>query len=178
MGLDKESNECGNINKNLEKGRKKRISYMSTVVGGMIAGIVGASAIKLLIVSVMDKRVGNKSILPASIFVSKYIGTGEADEYLNQGILLSIIYGSLMGGIVATILPIISMTIVNVLVWGVLVGLIVGIIGDKIGMEIVLGMKMDWVWEGKLVIQSRIKFMVVNIIYGIIVTGILIYEIV
>ena len=90
MGLDKESNECGNINKNLEKGRKKRISYMSTVVGGMIAGIVGASAITLLIVSVMDKRVGNKSILPASIFVSKYIGTGEADEYLNQGILLSI----------------------------------------------------------------------------------------
>jgi|TARA_B100001750_G_scaffold229985_1_gene225986 hypothetical protein len=178
MGLDKESNECGKINKNLEKGGKKRINYMSTFVGGMIAGIVGASVITLLIVSVMDKRVGNKSILPASVFVSKYIGSGDADGYLNQGILLSIIYGSLMGGIVAIMLPIVSMTIVNVLVWGVLVGLIVGIIGDKFGMEIVLGMKMDWVWEGKPVIQSRIKFMVVNIIYGIIVTGMLIYEIV
>ena len=117
MGLDKESNECGKINKNLEKGGKKRINYMSTFVGGMIAGIVGASVITLLIVSVMDKRVGNKSILPASVFVSKYIGSGDADGYLNQGILLSIIYGSLMGGIVAIILPIVSMTIVNVLVW-------------------------------------------------------------
>ena len=151
---------------------------MSTFVGGMVAGIVGAVVITLLIVSVMDKRVENKSILPASLFVSKYIGSGDADEYLNQGVLLSIIYGSLVGGIVAIILPIVSATVVNVLVWGVLVGLVVGIIGDKFGMEVVLGVKMDWGWEGKPVMQSRIKFMVVNIIYGIIVTGILIYGIV
>mgnify|MGYP006105440553 CR=1 FL=1 len=151
---------------------------MSTFVGGMVAGIVGAVVITLLIISVMDKRVGNKSILPASLFVSKYIGSGDVDEYLNQGVLLSIIYGSLVGGIVAIMLPIVSATVVNALVWGVLVGLIVGIIGDKLGMEIVLGAKMEWGWEGKPVIQSRIKFMVVNIIYGIIVTGILIYGIV
>jgi hypothetical protein len=134
--------------------------------------------VTLLVVFIIDKIAEKESILPASLFISKYIGNKDVNEYRNYGALLGVIYGSLVGGFVAVVLPIVSPTIVNIFVWGVPVGLMIGIIGSKFWMETVLGVEMSWKVVDRPVMRSHIKFIMVNIVYGIVVVGMIIYGIV
>ena len=148
---------------------------MSTFLGGAIAGGIGGIVIALLINFVLNKNIEQDGPLPGALFISKYIGHKDPREYQKEGLVISVVYACLLGGIISMLFAGIITAMGMVILVGLLIGGGVGIINEKVWMQKILGIRMDWGWKNRSVSQSRIKFMFTNIIYGMVVLGIITY---
>lgn len=62
---------------------------MSLLLSGLVGGFVAT-----IVMSAFMMGMGGDSPPPTALFWSKYIGDGEADEYMMQGMVLHMFYGT------------------------------------------------------------------------------------
>jgi len=77
-----------------------------TVLNGLAGGLVAT-----IIMTVFMMALGDDSPPPTALFWSKYVGDGEPDEYMVQGMVLHMIYGIIAGLVFVVVVPLIGISI-------------------------------------------------------------------
>jgi hypothetical protein len=79
-----------------------------TVLNGLAGGLVAT-----IIMTVFMMALGDDSPPPTALFWSKYVGDGEPDEYVMQGMVLHMIYGIVAGLVFVVVVPLIGISIAS-----------------------------------------------------------------
>jgi len=77
-----------------------------TVLNGLAGGLVAT-----IIMTVFMMALGDDSPPPTALFWSKYVGDGEPDEYMMQGMVLHMLYGIIAGLVFVVVVPLIGISI-------------------------------------------------------------------
>jgi len=80
-----------------------------TVLGGLVGGLIAT-----IVMTVFMMALGGDSPPPTAQFWSKYVGDGEPDEYMMQGMVLHALYGIIAGLVFVVVVPLIGLTIGSV----------------------------------------------------------------
>lgn len=130
------------------------VSILSGLAGGLVATIVMTGFMMTM---------GDDSPPPTALLLTKYVGSGEPDQYMIQGMALHFIYGIIAGGVFAAIGLGIGLgigTLAGGLLWGFIWGLVLFVIGAAFWMMMVLGMNPDR--------KMAMGFGVFHIVYGLV----------
>lgn len=130
------------------------VSILSGLVGGLVATIVMTAFMMMM---------GDDSPPPPALFWSKYVGDGEPEEYMMQGMALHFIYGIVAGGVFAVLVTALTLgvgTLVGGLIWGVIYGIVLFIIGAGFWMMMVLDIKPE--------MQMAMGFLLFHLVYGVV----------
>lgn len=129
------------------------VSILSGLVGGFVATIV---------MTVFMMALGDDSPPPTALFWSKYVGDGTPDQYMMQGMILHLLYGTVAGAVfavLATALGFISVaTLGSALLWGLVYGFVLFAGAAMFWMNIVLGLDADRKMVG--------MFLFFHLVYG------------
>lgn len=77
-----------------------------TVLNGLAGGLVAT-----IVMTVFMMALGDDSPPPTALFWSKYVGDGEPDQYMMQGMVLHMLYGIIAGLVFVIAVPLIGITI-------------------------------------------------------------------
>jgi GH15 family glucan-1,4-alpha-glucosidase len=105
----------------------------------ILIGLAGGLAATIIMTGFM-MAMGDDSPPPTALLWSKYVGSGEPDQYMMQGMALHFIYGIIAGGVFAAIGLGIGLgvgTLAGGLLWGVIWGLVLFVIGAAFWMMMV-----------------------------------------
>lgn len=112
---------------------------MVTLIDGLVGGVVAT-----IVMTVFMMLLGDDSPPPTALFWSKYVGDGDPDGYMMQGMVLHMLYGIVAGGvfaILATALGFVSVaTIGSALLWGLAYGVALFVGAAMFWMNLVLDM--------------------------------------
>lgn len=135
---------------------------MVTLIGGLVGGLVAT-----IVMTVFMMGLGDDSPPPTSLFWSKYVGGGDPDEYVMQGMVLHMIYGVVAGGIFAVIVPLLGFvsvaTVGSALLWGLVYGFVLFLGAAVFWMNVVLGMSPEMKMAG--------TFLFFHLVYGAVLGG-------
>jgi hypothetical protein len=130
------------------------VSIISGLAGGLVATIIMTGFMMAM---------GDDSPPPTALLWSKYVGSGESNQYMMQGMALHFIYGIIAGGVFAAISLGIGLgigTLAGGLLWGFIWGLVLFVIGAAFWMMMVLDMSPDR--------QMVMGFGLFHIVYGLV----------
>ncbi|MFB6151148.1 MAG: hypothetical protein ABEJ40_05015 [Haloarculaceae archaeon] len=109
-----------------------------TALNGLVGGLVAT-----VVMTAFMLALGDDSPPPTALFWSKYVGDGEPDEYLPQGMVLHLLYGVGAGVLFAVGVPLIGVSIGS-MATAVLLGLAYGFVlflgAAVFWMNVVLGL--------------------------------------
>ena len=128
------------------------VSLISGLAGGLVATII---------MTMFMMTLGDDSPPPTALFWSKYVGNGPPDEYIMQGIVLHLIYGTIAGGVFAIGVGILGVGVASLgsgLLWGLAYGILLFIGAAVFWMNIVLGVDADMKMVG--------MFLFFHLVYG------------
>lgn len=132
---------------------------MVTLISGLVGGFVAT-----IVMTIFMMTLGDDSPPPTALFWSKYVGDGDPDQYMMQGMVLHFIYGIIAGGvfaIVASVLGFVSVATVGAAVlWGLAYGVVLFMFAAAFWMMMVLGMSPDMKMAG--------MFLVFHLVYGLV----------
>ncbi|ELZ21088.1 hypothetical protein C475_19058 [Halosimplex carlsbadense 2-9-1] len=77
-----------------------------TILNGLAGGLVAT-----IVMTVFMMTLGDDSPPPTALFWSKYVGDGEPDEYMMQGMALHMLYGIIAGLVFVVAVPVIGLGI-------------------------------------------------------------------
>jgi len=77
-----------------------------TVLNGLAGGLVAT-----IVMTAFMMALGDDSPPPTALFWSKYVGDGEPDEYMMQGMVLHMLYGIGAGVVFVVAVPVIGLSI-------------------------------------------------------------------
>jgi uncharacterized membrane protein len=77
-----------------------------TVLNGLAGGLIAT-----VVMTVFMMALGDDSPPPTALFWSKYVGDGEPDEYMIQGMVLHMLYGIIAGLVFVVVVPLIGISI-------------------------------------------------------------------
>lgn len=69
---------------------------MVTILNGLVGGFVAT-----LVMTGFMMTMGDDSPPPTALLWAKYVGDGEPDQYMMQGMALHLLYGTIAGGVFA-----------------------------------------------------------------------------
>lgn len=116
-----------------------------TLLGGLVGGLLAT-----IVMTAFMMALGDDSPPPTALFVSKYLGDGEPDEYMMPGMALHILYGIGAGVVLAAVLLAAGFDNVALLIAlgiGVAYGIVLFVGAAAFWMNVVLGLEP----EGKAV---------------------------
>jgi len=93
-----------------------------TVLNGLVGGLIAT-----IVMTVFMMALGDASPPPTALFWSKYVGDGEPDEYMMQGMVLHMLYGIIAGLVFVVVVPLIGISIGS-MTTAVLFGLVYGFV--------------------------------------------------
>ncbi len=130
---------------------------MVTLLSGLVGGFVAT-----IVMTILMMALGGDSPPPTAAFWSKYVGDGEPTDFMMQGMILHLFYGSIAGAIFAKVIPLIGFitvsTVVSAALWGLLYGFILFLFAAMFWMKIVLKMDADREAVG--------MFLLFHLVYG------------
>ena len=130
---------------------------MVTLIGGLVAGFVAT-----IVMTVFMMVLGDDSPPPTALFWSKYVGDGDPSDYMMQGMVLHLLYGTIAGGVFAAIVPLLGFvsvaTVGSAVLWGLGYGIVLFVGAAIFWMNIVLGMEPEMKVAG--------MFLFFHLIYG------------
>lgn len=130
---------------------------MVTLISGLVGGLVAT-----IVMTVFMMTLGDDSPPPTALFWSKYVGDGDPDQYMMQGMILHLLYGTIAGGvfaIVAATLGFVSVvTLGSAILWGLVYGFVLFVGAAMFWMNIVLGLDADMKMAG--------MFLFFHLVYG------------
>ena len=129
---------------------------------GLVVGLTGG-AVATVVMSAFRMPI-SRSPPPPAWFWAEYVGDGEPEEYVVQGLLLHVLYGTVGGGVFGVLLgPYLSGTEADrerrATVLGAAYGVILSVFGVSVVLERVLGMELDP--------DERFVFHVSHLVYGL-----------
>jgi len=77
-----------------------------TVLNGLVGGLIAT-----IVMTVFMMALGDDSPPPTALFWSEYVGDGEPDEYMMQGMVLHMLYGIIAGLVFVVVVPLIGISI-------------------------------------------------------------------
>lgn len=132
---------------------------MVTLLSGLVGGFIAT-----IIMTVLMMALGDDSPPPTALFWSKYVGDGEPSEFMMQGMVLHLLYGTIAGGAFALLIPVLGFisvaTIVSAILWGGVFALVLFVFAAVFWMNIILGMDADMKAAG--------MFLVFHLVYGVV----------
>lgn len=132
---------------------------MVTLISGLVGGFVAT-----IVMTIFMMTLGDDSPPPTALFWSKYVGDGDPDQYMMEGMVLHFIYGIIAGGvfaIVASVLGFVSVATVGAAVlWGLAYGVVLFVFAAAFWMMMVLGMSPDMKMAG--------MFLFFHLVYGLV----------
>ncbi|MFB6095140.1 MAG: hypothetical protein ABEJ71_01645 [Halodesulfurarchaeum sp.] len=135
---------------------------MVTLISGLIAGLVAT-----IVMTVFMGSLGDDSPPPTALFYAKFVGGGEPAEYMMQGMVLHLVYGTLAGGIFAAAILFLGFvsvgTLGSALLWALVYAFILFLGGAMFWMNAVLGVDPD----GKMIGM----FLFFHLVYGLVLGG-------
>ena len=130
---------------------------MVTLIGGLVGGLVAT-----IVMTAFMMTLGDDSPPPTALFWSKYVGDGDPGDFMMQGIILHLIYGTIAGGVFALIVPSLGFvsvaTIGSAVLWGLVYGFVLFVGAAVFWMNIVLDMDAEP--------QMVVMFLVFHLVYG------------
>lgn len=143
---------------------------MVTIVNGLVGGLVAT-----IVMTVFMMALGGDDPPPPANLWAKYIGDGAPEDYVPQGLVLHLVYGTVAGGVFAGValgLGVVSLaTIGSAILWGAVWGVVLMAIAAVFWMTIILGMDP----EGLSTMAMQLGF---HLVYGVVLGGWLFYDIV
>lgn len=103
---------------NTEDTSMAELALLNGLVGGFVATIV---------MTVFMMALGDDSPPPTALFWSKYVGDGDPDEYMMQGMALHLLYGIIAGVVFVVAVPLLGLSIGS-MTTAVLYGLAYGVV--------------------------------------------------
>lgn len=130
---------------------------MVTLIGGLIGGLVAT-----IVMTAAMMSLGDDSPPPTSLFWAKYVGDGEPTDFMMQGMILHLVYGTVAGGVFAAAVPLIGfvsvVSVTSAIVWGLVYGIVLFVGAAVFWMKLVLGMSPEPRAVG--------AFLVSHLVYG------------
>lgn len=130
---------------------------MVTLVSGLVGGSVAT-----IVMTVFMMMLGDDSPPPTALFWAKYVGNGQPDEYMMQGMILHMLYGIVAGGVFAGLVPVLGFVSVaslgTAILWGLAYGVVLFVIGAAFWMMMILGMSPEMKMVG--------MFLFFHLVYG------------
>lgn len=140
-----------------------------TIVNGLVGGLVATVVMTAVMMLLRDDDPPTPAVLWA-----KYVADGSPDEYMMPGMMLHLVYGTLMGGVFAALagVGVISLgTIGGAILWGVVWGVVLVIVAAAFWMTIILGMDPGDASE----MATQVGF---HVVYGVVLAGWLFYDVI
>jgi len=134
---------------------------MVSLVNGLAGGLVAT-----IVMSMFMMTLGDDSPPPTALFLSKYVGDGDPDEYMMPGMALHMSYGVIAGGVFAVGIAILGVSVASLgsgLLWGLAYGVLLFAGAAVFWMNIVLGLDADTKMIG--------MFLFFHLIYGAVFGG-------
>ncbi len=113
---------------------------------------------------------GDDSPPPTAAFWAKYLGDGEPPDFMMQGMVLHLIYGTVAGGVFVVLLGPLGLgvgTLTVALLWGLVYGIALFVIAAVFWMKIVLAMDATPAMAA--------MFLLFHLVYGVVLGGWLLY---
>ena len=135
---------------------------MVTLIAGLVGGIVAT-----IVMTTFMLALGDGSPPPTARFWSKYVGDGDAADYMMQGMVLHLLYGAIAGGIFAVAVPFVGAislaTVGTAVFWGLAYGVVLFAGAAAFWMKLVLGMEPEPKMVG--------MFLYFHLVYGAVLGG-------
>lgn len=135
---------------------------MVTLLSGLVGGVIAT-----IVMTVFMMALGDDAPPPTALFWSKYVGGGEPTEYVLQGMVLHLLYGTVAGGIFALVVPVVAVasvaTIGSAVLWGLVYGIVLFLGAAVVWMNLVLGMTPE--------LKQASMFLLFHLIYGAVLGG-------
>ena len=135
---------------------------MVTFIGGLIGGLVAT-----IVMTAAMMSLGDDSPPPTSLFWAKYVGSGEPSDFMMQGMVLHLLYGTVAGGVFALVVPLIGFVSVasvgTAILWGIVYGFALFVGAAVFWMNLVLGVSPE-----PKAIGASVGF---HLIYGAVLGG-------
>lgn len=132
---------------------------MVTLLGGLVGGFIAT-----IVMTVLMMALGDDSPPPTALFWSKYVGDGEPSEFMMQGMVLHLLYGTIAGGVFALLIPVLGFvsvaTVVSAILWGGVFAFLLFVFAAVFWMNIILGMDADMKAAG--------MFLIFHLVYGVV----------
>lgn len=143
---------------------------MVTIVNGLVGGLVAT-----VVMTAVMMLLGGDDPPPTAVLWSKYVGDNPPEEYLMQGMVLHLVYGTIAGGVFAALalgLDFVSLaTIGSAVLWGVVWAIVLLIIAVVFWMIVILGMEPG----GMSMMATQLGL---HLVYGVVLAGWLFYDVV
>lgn len=114
---------------------------MVTILNGLVGGFVAT-----LVMTGFMMTMGDDSPPPTALLWAKYVGDGEPDQYMMQGMVLHLLYGTIAGGVFAWVINLLNLSVATLsggLLWGIVWGLVLFMMGAGFWMMMVLDISPD-----------------------------------
>jgi len=127
-----------------------------TVLNGLVGGLVAT-----IVMTVFMMALGDDSPPPTALFWSKYVGDGEPDEYMMQGMVLHMLYGIIAGLVFVIAVPLLGISIgsmTTAVLYGLAYGFVLFLGAAVFWMNVVLDLDPE--------MPMVAMFLVFHLIYG------------
>lgn len=140
------------------------VSLLAGLVGGFVATIV---------MTALMMGLGDDSPPPTAVFWSKFVGDGPPEDYMMQGVVLHLGYGTGAGSVLAALSPeyldLIAVMELTTLTGGVVNGLIYGFFLFVVAAVVVMNLILDMDAEP----PEIATFLLFHLVYGAVLGGFL-----
>lgn len=132
------------------------VSILTGLVGGLIATFVMTAVMMSL---------GGDSPPPTAALWAKYVGGGDPDDYMPQGMGMHLLYGTVAGAIFVVVFSVINIgvpvgSLVGGLGWGLVWGIVLFVVSMVFWMNVVLDMDPQPKQAG--------TFLLFHLVYGVV----------
>ena len=129
-----------------------------TVLDGLAGGLVAT-----IVMTVFMLTLGDDSPPPTALFWSQYVGDGDPDQYMMQGMILHLLYGIIAGVVVVVAVPVIGVSIgsmTTALLFGLAYGFVLFVGAAVFWMKIILDIDPEP--------QMVAMFLFFHLVYGVV----------
>ncbi|WP_396611775.1 DUF6789 family protein [Haloferax sp. S1W] len=134
---------------------------MASILAGLVGGLLATVAMTALMMAI-----GDGSPPPTANFWSKFVGDEPPDEYMMQGMVLHLLYGTVAGIVFVLVVPLVLSvsTLTAGIIAGIAYALVLFVVAAVFWMRLVLGMEPEMRKAGGL--------LVFHLTYGVVLGGI------
>jgi hypothetical protein len=132
-----------------------------TLLNGLVGGLVAT-----IIMTILMMTLGDDSPPPPALFWSKYVGDGNPDEYMTQGMVLHMLYGIGAGVVLALVLPAVgfgTLALTTGLGVGLAYGIVLFVVAAVFWMKVVLDLDAE--------MGMVAMFLFFHLVYGVVLGG-------
>jgi hypothetical protein len=138
---------------------------MVTLISGLVGGLVAT-----IVMTVFMMVLGDDSPPPTAAFWAKYVGDGEASDFMMQGMVLHLLYGIVGGGVFVSLLAPLGLgvtALTGALLWGIVYGIVLFVFAAGFWMMVVLDMSATPAMAA--------MFLLFHLVYGAVLGGFVFY---